>query len=156
MLKPHPKFPSYAADDQGNIYSLKFNKCRKLSLGSHSEGYLLFTVSEGSKRHNAFAHRFVMECFVGFSDLVVNHKDGDKKNNRLGNLEYVTHLENTQHAVRMGLMVTAGAKPGQNSALSDKQRLFIQAAKGELSKSYLARKFGVGETTIKRVWRRAS
>ena len=42
-------------------------------------------------------HRIVMLAFVGPSELQVNHKDEDKTNNRLDNMEYVTGLENTRY-----------------------------------------------------------
>lgn len=45
-----------------------------------------------------------MEAFVGPSDLQVNHKDADKTNNRLENLEYVTPKQNWQHAWGLGLI----------------------------------------------------
>ena len=42
-----------------------------------------------------------METFVGNSKYEINHKDGDKTNNRLENLEYVTHSENQKHSYRV-------------------------------------------------------
>ena len=51
------------------------------------------------------AHRVVMEAFVGKrpEGRECNHKDGDKSNNRLYNLEWVTKSENEKHAHRIGL-----------------------------------------------------
>ena len=52
-----------------------------------------------------YVHRIVYEAFVGIipEGLVINHLDGNKSNNFLGNLEVCTPSENIQHAVRMGL-----------------------------------------------------
>lgn len=49
-------------------------------------------------------HRLVMAAFVGPcpDGMEVNHKDGDKLNNNLDNLEYVTRLENIHHSHRIG------------------------------------------------------
>ncbi len=58
-------------------------------------------------------HRLMMAAFVGPSDLHVNHIDGVKTNNRLGNLEYCTNAENLSHAHRTGLM-----RKGEGSHLS--------------------------------------
>lgn len=49
-------------------------------------------------------HRLVMAAFHGPSDLEVNHINGNKSDNRLCNLEYVTPKQNGEHASRTGLV----------------------------------------------------
>jgi len=53
-------------------------------------------------------HRLLMETFVPnpFKKAHVNHKDGNKANNTIGNLEWATPKENAQHAVAGGLNTT--------------------------------------------------
>ena len=50
-------------------------------------------------------HRLVYETFVGKipKGMQINHKDGNKNNNHISNLEVVTPKENTAHAWRLGL-----------------------------------------------------
>lgn len=48
-------------------------------------------------------HCLVAEAFFGKRDLLVNHKDGNKSNNKLENLEYVTYQQNAIHAYKIGL-----------------------------------------------------
>lgn len=56
----------------------------------------------GDKKRRAYVHHLVMEAFVGQRpvDMVVNHKDGDKQNNALENLEYITPTANSNHAIK--------------------------------------------------------
>lgn len=69
----------------------------------HDSGYL--RIGLGSKQIRV--HRIAAEHFLQPpSDpeaTFVNHKDGDKKNNRASNLEWVTQTENIQHAMDIGL-----------------------------------------------------
>ena len=52
-------------------------------------------------------HRLVAEAFLGVHPgLVVNHKDGDRFNNNLENLEWVTQRENVLHSVKAGRTAT--------------------------------------------------
>jgi hypothetical protein len=52
---------------------------------------------KNGKRIGCTAHRVLMKIFVGESDLCVNHIDGNRHNNNLSNLEYVTYRENSIH-----------------------------------------------------------
>lgn len=61
-------------------------------------GYLQYRLFRDDMGKNHRAHRLVLLAFVGDSPLDANHKDGDKRNNHLDNLEYVTHSENLRHA----------------------------------------------------------
>lgn len=72
-----------------------------------SNKYLIFGCFEGGKRTNVLVHRAVAECFLGECpvSMEVNHKDGNKVNNTLANLEYVTRSENSKHAFVMGLSI---------------------------------------------------
>lgn len=79
-----------------------------LKLCKNKYGYLYVCLSKNNKTKNKLVHRLVAECFLNFSKLKnnVNHKDGNKLNNHVNNLEYVTHKENMEHASKTGLMAT--------------------------------------------------
>lgn len=49
------------------------------------------------KRVTIGVHRLIMYAFVGISDLTVNHIDGNKENNSISNLEYMTREEQNTH-----------------------------------------------------------
>ena len=56
----------------------------------------------GKPARRAYIHHLVMEAFIGLRPhgMVVNHKDGDKQNNMIGNLEYLSPAENCNHAIQ--------------------------------------------------------
>lgn len=68
-----------------------------------NDGYVRMKLYKNSKQSTYYLHRLIMIAFLGDSELDVNHIDGDKTNNSLSNLEYLTRSENHKHAFRMGL-----------------------------------------------------
>lgn len=83
--------------NKGRMMNLK-NIITTGTLNSH--GYKYVNIDN---KHRSI-HRLVMEAFFGPDKMrVVNHKDGDKSNNKLENLEYLTVLENNIHAIETGL-----------------------------------------------------
>jgi hypothetical protein len=86
---------------------------RILKQGIGNRGYKLVTLSKDNKHTTKNVHRVVAEAFIVNSRNVidVNHKDGDKLNNRLNNLEWVTRRENIMHALSMGLSKTPPQRP---------------------------------------------
>ena len=97
-------------------------KMIKGSLGNH--GY--YTITFDSKTRK-LAHRIVAETFLGQQEyrLTVNHKDGNKLNNEVSNLEWVTYKENNIHARKTGL----NQQHGENTNLSKYSDQFIQAVR---------------------------
>ena len=87
--------------ESGEIYSDK----EKLLKPSCSNGYAKVFISQEGKRKYPMVHRLVAEKFLPNPEKkpCVNHKDGNKLNNSVENLEWVTHSENTRHAIKMGL-----------------------------------------------------
>jgi len=85
-------------------------RIRKTSISRHRSvrgGYESVGLVLNKKETRRYIHRLVFEYFVkpipfGF---FINHKDGNKLNNSLENLEIVTAKENTRHAIMSGLIV---------------------------------------------------
>ena len=76
-------------------------------------GYLRFPLQKGRYRREFVVHALVAIFFIApFREgLEVNHKDGDKQNNRADNLEWVTHSANVKHAIDNGLKKHIRHKP---------------------------------------------
>ncbi len=113
-----PSFPEYVVSTKGRVkravdsqpgvsgYVLKKGferKPVKSSRGYESVGLTLST----NNQKTCMIHNLVLEAFVGPCPPghECNHKDGNKTNNHLSNLEWVTHLENVRHACRNGLRI---------------------------------------------------
>lgn len=91
----------YFITSDGKCWS---NKTKVFMKGQISNsGYLNYnlTLPDGSKRR-LYAHRLVAEYYIPNpgKKSQVNHKDGNKNNNSVSNLEWVTPSENQQHALR--------------------------------------------------------
>lgn len=78
--------------------------------------YLQVTLYKEGKRKCRYIHNLVMESFVGDKQegYEVNHKDEDKSNNQLNNLEYITIKENNNYGTRIKRMSEAN-KNGKKS-----------------------------------------
>lgn len=69
-------------------------------LSETKKGYLRVMLTNiNGIRKGFFVHRLVLATYLKESKLQVNHKDGNKKNNDLSNLEYVTNRQNVIHAI---------------------------------------------------------
>ena len=82
------------------------NKTTKKILKSQLlNGYLGITLKTNNKKTLSKIHRLVATQFLICPDetYVVNHKDGNKTNNHVENLEWISQSENVKHAFRLGL-----------------------------------------------------
>jgi hypothetical protein len=134
-------------DSKGRTRPLPFCLSSKLTGAS----YFQYNLYKKGALKQCLAHRLVLEAFVGQSDLHVNHIDGNKTNNFIGNLEYVTQTENMQHAIHV-LGRRIGNKPGEgtpNHKLSDLQVTeILELAKRGLSQAEIARRFGIHQSHV--------
>ena len=113
-MKIIPEFPNYRIHENGKIesnFKYKTNiPCdiwREIKpIYDKSCGYLIVTLCSGTgKRKNKRVHRLLCESFLPNPENKkhVNHKNGNKLDIRLVNLEWSTEKENARHAVDTGL-----------------------------------------------------
>lgn len=86
----------YMATEDGQIFSVKSNKFLKLQ--TVSNGYLMVSLFKNGVDKYCLVHRLIGETFLPKPEgcNVVNHLDGDKKNNNIENLEWTTQSENVR------------------------------------------------------------
>lgn len=99
-----PSNSNYAVSDDGQIMSLRANKI--LSPKHNWDGYLRIQIWGHCSCRFVVVHRLIAEAFLpkpDFENPVINHKNGNKSDNRVENLEWVTQQENIRHAWRTGL-----------------------------------------------------
>lgn len=93
----------YKIDKSGNIYSNRIKKIMKNS--KSNSGYFCIILKKNKKTYGTFIHRLLAINFIDnpLNLEQVNHKDGNKLNNNLDNLEWVTRSENILHMYATGL-----------------------------------------------------
>lgn len=94
----------YEVDESGAVFSILRGR-RRLKPSADVHGYQKVTLypSSGAREVNVYIHRIVAQAFVGDCPLgmQVNHIDGVKANNAIGNLEYLTGQGNCLHRSRV-------------------------------------------------------
>lgn len=97
MKKEILNYENYLIYDDGNVFNKNTNKMLSGSIGEN--GYKYYRLSKNGKKQMFYAHRLVAEAFIDNADNlpVVNHKDGNKLNNNIDNLEWVSYSDNTKH-----------------------------------------------------------
>lgn len=150
------KFNYYVTDD-GRVWSERIQKY--LSPQYDKNGYVKVQMrSTDDKSHRYSVHRLVLENFKpvqGMEKLQVNHKDGNKLNNNLNNLEWTTCEENITHAIQNNLRATINGA----SKLTPEQviEIFRRAWNGEtnikLGKEFNVHPDQIGRIKNKKSWK---
>lgn len=136
----------YFVDKEGKVYSKrKFNLLTELKQSKTGHGgYAKVRIN----LKNKFVHRLVAIAYLDNSEKkeTVNHKDGNKLNNNIDNLEWNTRKENIQHAVKTGLKLPyKGIKDKGNNKFSDE---WLNLSKKGFSYRKIGKMYDVSHHTI--------
>lgn len=134
---------------------------RFMKLSPHRAGYLKVCLREDRVSKTVTVHTLVGDAFLGPrpEDHQVNHRDGDKANNCVSNLEYLNRSQHEAHTSALGLrpfgnnVSTAKLTPEQVIAIRE------DYARGNITFTELAKIYGVAKGNIARIvrlqtWRR--
>lgn len=123
---------------------------RILKLKTSKSGYEVVHIRKDEMQSHPSVHRLVAEAFIGNSEdkPTVNHIDTNKTNNNVRNLEWSTHSEQMQHAVKNELLEVRG---GPKFSKKAKQEIFQYHAETQCSLMTLSQKFGISERTAGRI-----
>jgi len=138
----------YAVSNTGRVESIKRRKPMRTYKNC---GYERVCLNSRNQQKHHLVHALVAFAFIGPRPLglTINHRNGRKGLNWASNLEYLTNLENSQHAVMLGLS-NRGSRHGK-AKLNERKVLEIRAKAAEVSQDLMAVQYGCSPTTISRV-----
>lgn len=117
------EFDRYMINKKGQVFSClkgrgvktvnSFEPQRELKAVIDTTGYLVVNLTDGTRKVNRSIHRLLATTYIPNPKNLphVNHIDGNKTNNSLDNLEWVTVKRNTQHAIEIGLTCPSTRHP---------------------------------------------
>jgi hypothetical protein len=141
IIKDIPEFDFYKIGENGQVISKErlikatngkswIHKEKEMKIRFDKDGYQIVSLVNKGKKRIYPVHRLVAKTFIptkNSENLQVNHIDGNKNNNHLSNLEWVTCKENVEHAIKHGLRgISPGEKNG-GSKLTEKDVKRIRA-----------------------------
>ena len=96
-------FQNYTISNCGNVTTIKTGKIRKPR--NNGIGYMQVDLFSNGKSTNKYLHKLVAEHFLNaLPSDEINHKDGNKSNCHVSNLEICSHSTNIKHAECTGLI----------------------------------------------------
>lgn len=106
-------YPKYLISTCGRVYSIKRNNI--LNPYHDAWGYLCVSLRNEHGGRTSSIARLVANAFIPnpYNKPEVNHKNGNKEDNRIDNLEWATRAENEQHAFATGLNVRSSYDAGR-------------------------------------------
>lgn len=151
------RFPDYEVTRSGKVRRRtpqKGTRVGKVLRGKACNGYLAIQINTGNRRQTIKVHRLIAEQFIPNPDAkpTVNHKNGDRHDNRDTNLEWATLSEQQRHAYAKGLQKSRRGSANQNARLNEADAKNVRElrAKG-ISREQVASIFGISTTHVTRI-----
>lgn len=154
--KSIPGFDGYQVSSDGTVRSLR----KVLRSQIHKSGYLAVSMMKDGKSHLKSVHRLVLLTFVGepAKGTVGCHKDGNRLNNRVGNLRWDTPVANQADSVMHGTKVAPPVRRGEavigSKLTAEKVQMIRSAGDCKGINAKLANEHGVSQMVISKIRRR--
>ena len=143
----------------GQVVARK-HKGRILSQNDNGHGYLTVQLGRGNR---LYVHRLVAEHFIpnpnGYEEI--NHRNANKQDNRVDNLEWCDRRQNIDHSVKNGV-TPRGSRVWASLLREDQVREIKELLlKGKITQSEIAEMFGVSQQCVSdiklgRTWKHVS
>ena len=147
----------YEASENGDIRHVTNHKPRRARRNKYGYLQMNFSLNDGTgKAKTILVHKLIAETFIENPNNLpyINHKDGDKTNNHVDNLEWCTASENIKHAFDTGLAVNPKGDKSPLARFTNEQVREIRYMYGKgVSETSLAILLGVSQSTIGRIVR---
>lgn len=160
-MKDIPGFEGlYAITKGGKIWSYPKQWAKTGHQGKWMKTYFLNTgyeavvlVDKQGKKCKFLVHRLVGLTYLPFPKFVINHKDFNRKNNSLENLEWVTEIENAWHSQKMHYVGRPQGEKTSNAKLKDSDIVDIRNFAKNKTYTYkqMANMFGIDSSGISRI-----
>jgi len=142
----------YSVSNFGRVASRKHGGWRVLRPGKNGDGYRLVGLCSNGVQQSKTVHQLVAEAFISMrpSEIhEVNHKDGNRENNKPENLEWVTRSGNQIHRYRV---LFHGAPRGERSGKSKLKEPQVREIKRRLAlgetQASIAERIGTSKSTV--------
>jgi predicted XRE-type DNA-binding protein len=149
--------PKYLIGNEGTVLSLKGSKVTTLKPSKDKWGYLGVNLYMDGEQKRFKIHRLVATHFIrrkSNAPREVNHIDGDKTNNCVDNLEWVTRSENMEHAYETGLRnLPSESAPSAKLTNEEVEEIRRRYENEDIMQKKLAAEYGVDQSQISRLLR---
>lgn len=141
----------YSVSNLGRVWS--DSTCRILTIFPTNLGYCRVNFTTNGKCNAHLLHRLVAQAFIQNPDNKpeVNHKDGDKSNNKSDNLEWSTSSENKIHAREIGILSMGTSRPDAKVNEFIVEQILEDRFKNSLTQEHLANKYNISRTAIRNI-----
>lgn len=170
-MKDIPGFEGiYSCNELGEIYAkeriIKRNMCdckknidwllplKKLQSNKRRDGYWQIRLRLNGKSYSHLVHRLIAKTFLGCTNQEVNHKDGNKDNNKVSNLELCSRSYNIKHAFSIGKKTHKGESHPKYFITEELSQKVLKDLSLNMSQSKIAKKYGMSQSSVSSIKRK--